>query len=78
MAFTPDEFVQQLRDGEPQDVQGLVVPCSWSWCEDNPHAMRQYNGFAERLKRIAPDCFYVYKPAEIHCTIATLSRCVSR
>jgi hypothetical protein len=78
VSFTPDEFVQQLRDGEVEAVHGLVVPCGWSWCEDNPHALQQYNVFAAQLKSIAPDCFYVYKPSEIHCTIATLSRFVFR
>jgi hypothetical protein len=73
--FIVDELMGQLKEGHTADVHGLVVPCAWRWADNNPEAAKSYEALASSMVAVGRGSFYVYKPSELHCTLATLSRC---
>jgi len=58
-------------------LQSVCVfsPCAWSWCKPTTKAHDMYNRLVHSIRSIDTENlhFYIYQPAELHCTIATLS-----
>eukprot|EP01041_Mallomonas_annulata_P009704 gene9704-20177_t len=70
-----DAFVDGLISGQHQDVRGLVIVCGWSWSKPGSQAWDAYNAIYEAIRQldVLQQYFYLYKPSELHCTVATLS-----
>lgn len=73
--FQVDPIASNLKDGDRPDCAGLVLVVAWGWGID---PKTRYEEMASEMASLDPDALLVYHPQHIHCTVATLSRCVHR
>lgn len=73
--FQVDPIAANLKDGDRPQCAGLVLVVGWGWGKD---PATRYETLASEMASLDPDAQLVYHPQHLHCTVATLSRCVQR
>lgn len=68
-----DPIAAKLKRGEMPDTAGLVLVAAWGWGADSSSS---YEALAKDMRALDPNTLHVYNGNYLHCTVATLSRCV--